>query len=82
MWRRPWVLLGVMAFVMPLAFSTWIALLNNLRRLRVINFDGSDIGWLHSIREIPGFLAVGVIYVLWYVREQALGGDIIIAVGR
>ncbi|MEJ6710204.1 MAG: MFS transporter [Amylibacter sp.] len=71
MWRRPWVLLGVMAFVMPLAFSTWLALLNNYA-VEIINFDGSDIGWLHSVREIPGFLAVGVIYVLWYVREQAL----------
>lgn len=70
-WRRPWVLLGVMAFVMPLAFSTWSALLNNFV-VEVADFDGSDIGWLHSVREIPGFLAVGVIYVLWYVREQAL----------
>lgn len=70
-WRRPWVLLGVMAFVMPLAFSTWLALLNNFV-VEVVDFDGSDIGWLHSVREIPGFLAVGVIYVLWYVREQAL----------
>ena len=70
-WRRPYVLLGVMAFVMPLAFSTWMALLNNFV-IEVANFDGSDIGWLHSVREIPGFLAVGVIYVLWYVREQAL----------
>ncbi len=71
MWRRPWVLLGVMAFVMPLAFSTWMALLNNFV-IEVANFDGSNIGWLHSLREIPGFLAIGVIYVLWYIREQAL----------
>ena len=63
MWRRPWVLLGVMAFVMPLAFSTWMALLNNFV-IEVADFDGSNIGWLHSLREIPGFLAVGVIYVL------------------
>jgi hypothetical protein len=60
-----------MAFVMPLAFSTWLALLNNFV-IEVADFQGSDIGWLHSIREIPGFLAIGVIYVLWYVREQAL----------
>ena len=65
------MLLGVMAFVMPLAFSTWLALLNNFV-IEVADFQGSDIGWLHSIREIPGFLAIGVIYVLWYLREQAL----------
>ena len=65
------MLLGVMAFVMPLAFSTWMALLNNFV-IEVAHFDGSNIGWLHSVREIPGFLAIGVIYVLWFVREQLL----------
>jgi hypothetical protein len=70
-WQRPYVLLGLMAFVMPLAFSTWIALLNNFV-IEVAQFDGSKIGWLHSLREVPGFLAIGVIYVLWYVREQVL----------
>lgn len=79
-WRRPWVLLGVMAFVMPLAFSTWFALLNNFV-IEVADFDGSDVGWLHSIREIPGFLAVGVIYVLWYVREQALAVGSLLLLG-
>ncbi len=41
-WRRPWVLLGVMAFVMPLAYATWTALLNNFV-VEIANFDGSDI---------------------------------------
>ena len=79
-WRRPTVLLGVMAFVMPLAFSTWIALLNNFA-VEVVNFDGADIGWLHSVREIPGFLAIGVIYVLYLLREQALAVISLLALG-
>jgi len=71
-WQRPAVLLVLMAIAMPLAFATWSALLNNFVIERV-GFDGSDIGWLHTIREIPGFLAVGVIAIIIYMREQILG---------
>ena len=61
-----------MAFAMPIAFNTWSALLNNFV-IEVANFDGSDIGLLHTVREIPGFLAVGVIAIIIFVREQVLG---------
>ncbi|MDS9949537.1 MAG: MFS transporter, partial [Planktomarina sp.] len=63
MWRRPIFLLFVMAAAMPVAFSTWYALLNNFV-VEVASFDGADIGLLHTIREIPGFFAVGVIFVI------------------
>ncbi len=72
LWRRPTTLLFLMAFAMPIAFYTWYALLNNFTK-EVAAFDGADIGLLHTIREIPGFLAVGVIAVIIFVREQVLG---------
>ncbi|MDF1856552.1 MFS transporter [Pseudooceanicola sp.] len=71
-WRRPQALLFLMAAAMPVAFATWSALLNNFV-IEVANFDGSDIGLLHTVREIPGFLAIGVILVIMVVREQVLG---------
>lgn len=71
-WRRPVALLAVMAFAMPIAFATWSALLNNFV-IEVASFDGSDIGWLHSVREIPGFFAIGVIFLIIFIREQVLG---------
>ena len=70
-WRRPEALLYLMAAAMPISFATWSALLNNFV-IEVARFDGQDIGWLHSLREVPGFLAIGVIVVLWVVREQVL----------
>lgn len=70
-WRRPVTLLFVMALTMPIAFNAWSALLNNFV-IEVANFDGADIGLLHTVREIPGFLAVGVIAVIIFVREQVL----------
>jgi predicted MFS family arabinose efflux permease len=71
-WRRPIALLVLIAIALPIAFSTWLALLNNFV-IEVAQFDGADIGLLHSVREIPGFLAVGVIAILLIVREQVLG---------
>lgn len=71
-WRQPTALLVLMAFAMPVAFATWSALLNNFV-IEVAQFDGSDIGWLHTVREIPGFLAIGVIALIMVIREQVLG---------
>lgn len=79
-WRRPMTLLFVMAFAMPIAFFTWYALLNNFTK-EVAGFDGADIGLLHTIREIPGFLAVGVIAVLLVMREQVLGLSALVLLG-
>jgi len=72
LWRRPVTLLFILSAAMPVAFSTWSALLNNFV-IEVARFDGADIGLLHTVREIPGFLAVGVIAVLLFMREQVLG---------
>ncbi len=71
-WRRPVTLLFVMAMIMPVAFYAWFALLNNFV-VEVAGFDGADIGLLHTVREIPGFLAIGVIAIIMFVREQVLG---------
>jgi len=79
-WRRPITLLFLMAAAMPVAFATWSALLNNFV-VEMVNFDGADIGLLHTVREIPGFLAVGVIAVLLFVREQSLGLASLILLG-
>ena len=72
LWRRPIALLFVMALAMPIAFFTWYALLNNFVK-EVADFDGADIGLLHTVREIPGFLSFLVIFLIIIVREQVLG---------
>jgi len=71
-WRRPVVLLLLMAAASPIAFSTWSALLNNFV-IEAAGFTGVEIGWLHTVREIPGFFAVGVIAIIMFMREQVLG---------
>lgn len=71
-WRRPVALLFVMAMAMPIAFYAWYALLNNFV-VEVADFDGADIGLLHTVREIPGFLAFLVIFIIVIIREQVFG---------
>ena len=61
----------VMAAGVPLSFATWRALLNNFA-IEVAQFDGASMGILQSVREIPGFLALGVVFVLLWMREQTL----------
>ena len=70
-WRRPFALLILMAIAMQVAFALWSSLLNNFVH-DVAFFDGRDLGWLQSVREVPGFFAVGVILVLYLMREQTL----------
>ena len=80
LWRRPESLLFLMAAAMPLAFATWSALLNNFV-IEVAGFSGVEIGWLHSVREIPGFLAIGVIAIILVMREQVLAMTSLILLG-
>ena len=61
----------IFALAMPLAFSVWMAMLNNFAE-NVVGFDGKDIGAVQAIREIPGFLAFLVVYVIIFLREQRL----------
>lgn len=69
--KKPENLLLVMAFIMPLVFSIWMVLLNNFV-IEKAAFTGKEIGILQSLREIPGFLAFTVIYVLLFIKEQKL----------
>jgi hypothetical protein len=69
--KTPFNLLILMAIVLPLAFSTWMTLLNNFT-VEIAQFNGKDIGLLQSVREIPGFLTLTVIFVLMYIVEQRL----------
>ena len=80
LYPRQLYLLFLFATAMPVSFAIWAALLNNFV-VQVSNFSGVEIGWLQTIREIPGFLAVGVILLLIWIREQSLAILSLIALG-
>lgn len=70
-WQRPEILLILMACAVPLSFAAWQAMLNNFA-IEQIAFSGREMGLLQSLREIPGFLAFGAVYLLLVLREQSL----------
>lgn len=68
-WRRPALLLMLMAFAMQLSFASWSALQYNFAA-EMLGFDGAAIGLQQSIREIPGFLSFAAVFFLFAMREQ------------
>ena len=69
-WQTPKHLLMLVSVVVPMAFASWQALLNNFV-IEKANFTGAEIGLLQSVREIPGFLAFTAIFILLFIREQS-----------
>jgi len=67
--NNPEYLLALMAVAATLSFSVWQVLLNNFG-IEQAAFTGREIGILQSLREVPGFLAFTVVFVLLLVREQ------------
>jgi len=58
-----------MSIAMPIAFNAWAALLNNFA-VEKAAFTGIEIGILQSLREVPGFLAFTMVFVLLVMKEQ------------
>ena len=64
-------MLVLMACAMAVSLYGWFTLLNNFVVERAA-FTGREIGFLQSIREVPGFLSFMAIFLLPFVREQNL----------
>ena len=80
--RNRKTLLFILAIGSPIAFSVWQALLNNFA-VEIANFGGKEIGMLQSLREVPGFLAFTVVFLLLIIRQQnfAIVSLIILGIG-
>lgn len=69
--KGPEGMLILMACAMAVSLHGWFTLLNNFVVERAA-FTGKEIGFLQSIREIPGFLAFLAVFLLPFMREQNL----------
>ena len=68
-WRSPQILLLLLAASFPVAFDTWSVLINNFV-VEKAGFTGREIGILQGLREVPGFLAFTVVFMLLIWRQQ------------
>ncbi len=63
--------LALMTVAVQLSFAAWYTLAKNFA-VDGIGMTGAEVGLQETIREVPGFLAFLVIYVLLIMREQTL----------
>jgi predicted MFS family arabinose efflux permease len=63
-----------------MSFAIWLNLLNNFA-IEQVGFDGSEMGILQSLREIPGFLAFTIVFILLFIKEQKMAFVSLILLG-
>ena len=69
--KSPELLILLMTVGSAISWAVWLNLLDNFAIVE-IDFTGAEMGILPSLREVPGFLAFTVIFVLAFIREQKL----------
>jgi predicted MFS family arabinose efflux permease len=78
--RQLFIYLMVMAAACAFGFQGWRAMLTNFA-VENVGINGQQMGMIQGVREIPGFLAFGVIYVLMLIREYRLGALSVVIMG-
>ncbi|MCD6586787.1 MAG: MFS transporter [Desulfobacteraceae bacterium] len=72
--------LMVLTICATAGLHVWRTLFDNFA-VHVIDLNGSHIGILQSVREIPGFLALLVVYVLFIIKEHRLSALSVLILG-
>ncbi len=72
--------LVVLTISSTVGLQTWSTLFNNFA-VDVAGLQGSHVGMIQSIREIPGFLALLAVYVMLIIREHRLSALSILILG-
>jgi len=61
----------VLTISSTIGLQAWRTLFNNFA-VEIVNLEGNHIGMIQSIREIPGFLALLVVYIIIIIKEHRL----------
>ncbi|KAF1076805.1 MFS transporter [Halodesulfovibrio sp. MK-HDV] len=78
--RRMYIYLLIMTIAVAAGFQAWRTLYNNFA-VDIVGLTGQQIGIIQSVREIPGFLALLVIYLLLFISEHRLAAISIAILG-
>ena len=79
--QRPMLrFLLVLTVASTLGTQGWSILFNNFA-VDAVHLDGGQVGLIQSVREIPGFLSLLVVFVLLGVREHRLAALSIVGLG-
>lgn len=78
--NRMFLFLMVLTICATGGLQVWRTLFDNFA-VNVIGLDGNHIGVIQSVREIPGFLALLVIYGLLVIKEHRISSASILVLG-
>ena len=78
--NQMYLFLMVLTICATAGLHIWRTLFDNFA-VHIVNLNGSHIGILQSVREIPGFLALLVVYVLLIIREHRLSAISVLVLG-
>jgi hypothetical protein len=72
--------LVVLTIASTIGLESWLTLFNNFA-VEVVALEGNQIGLIQSVREIPGFLSLLVVFALLVIKEHRLSALTIIILG-
>ena len=70
----------VLTISSTVGLQAWLTLFNNFA-VDVVGLNGHHVGMIQSIREIPGFLALLVVFVIMFIKEYRLSALSILFLG-
>jgi predicted MFS family arabinose efflux permease len=72
--------LAVLTICSTVGLQAWLTLFNNFA-VEIAGLDGNHVGVIQSVREVPGFLALLVVYVIMVIKEHRLSALSILMMG-
>lgn len=75
-----YIFLMVTAVASQIGMQGWVTLLNNFS-VEVANIDAFQLGIIQSVREVPGFLSLLVIYLLFFFTEHRAAALAVLVLG-
>ena len=72
--------LAVLTICSTVGLQAWLTLFNNFA-VEIAGLDGNHVGVIQSVREVPGFLALLVVYVIMVIKEHRLSALSVLMMG-
>jgi predicted MFS family arabinose efflux permease len=72
--------LAVLTICSTVGLQAWLTLFNNFA-VEIAGLDGNRVGIIQSVREIPGFLALLVVYVIMVIKEYRFSALSVLIMG-
>jgi hypothetical protein len=74
------IYLMILTCTVTVGFQGWRTLFNNFA-VDIVNINAFQVGIIQSLRELPGFLSLLVVYLLFIIKEEKLAALSVILLG-